>query len=168
MKYTVAALCVSAVSAACDPADAPIIAVNFFTKEGCADADKVDQTKDATAKTAADSYKKTYNDVVKGVKACQATDADKKKTFGEKTIAMKHNDCDGGTVSLVGYTDDKCTTEAEFTDAQKKDATLLTWGECKKLDNKIDGKDYWIVYTGARELTAAVVAATLAVGAALY
>ena len=70
MKYTVAALCVSAVSAACDPADAPIIAVNFFTKEGCADADKVDQTKDATAKTAADSNKKTYNDVVKGVKAC--------------------------------------------------------------------------------------------------
>ena len=168
MKYTVAALCVSAVSAACDPADAPIIAVNFFTKEGCADADKVDQTKDAKAKESADFYKKSNNDMVKGAKACMATDAEGKKKFGEKTIAMKHNDCDGGTVSIVGYTDDKCTTEAEFTDAQKKAATVLTWGECKKLDEKVNEKDYWIVYTGARELTAAVVAATLAVGAALY
>ena len=69
---------------------------------------------------------------------------------------------------MLTFKDDKCTESVAMDEAQTKKATLFKWGECKKLDTKVDNKDYWIVYTGARDLTAAVAAAMLAVGAALY
>ena len=75
MKYAViAALCASAVSAACDPADAPVKSVAFYSKEGCAEADLVKN--EGVTKTTADTYVKTYNDMVKAMKACIATPDD--------------------------------------------------------------------------------------------
>ena len=60
MKYAViAALCASAVSAQCDPADAPIKSVSFYSKEGCAEADIVKY--EGTTKTAGDGFVTAYN-----------------------------------------------------------------------------------------------------------
>ena len=61
MKYAViAALCASAVSAACDPADAPVKSVAWYSKEGCDEADLVKS--DGDTKTAIDAAVKSYND----------------------------------------------------------------------------------------------------------
>ena len=80
----------------------------------------------------------------------------------------KHDDCASDGIALISYTDEKCEKAVEMTDDQKKASQWITWGECKKSRRQFDGKDVWIVWTGARDLTAAVAVASLAVAATLY
>ena len=167
MKYAViAALCASAVSAACDPADAPVKSVAFYSKEGCAEADMVKN--EGATKTATDGYVTQYNAMVKAMKACVATPDNIKANVPATAKFVKHNDCADGKIAVAAFSDDKCATSVDLTDDQKKKTTLATWGECKKVEPKMGDKDYWMKVTGARDLTAAVAAAMLAVGAAMY
>ena len=109
MKYAViAALCASAVSAAC--ADPTIINVESFTKEGCAAADKKTMDKATT-----DTMVKAWNIVLKAAATCT-----KNSKFGNGIKAIKGDDCANDGYGYIAYTDEACKTEADLTSDQKK------------------------------------------------
>ena len=169
MKYAViAALCASAVSAACDPADAPVKSVAFYSKEGCAEADMVKN--EGATKTAIDAVVKSMNDDVKKYKECKKLGAGGAAELGwpAEAKSYKSNDCVDGELGLAAFSDDKCATSITLTDDQKKKTTSAKFGACTKMQEKVGDKQYWMKVTGARDLTAAVAAAMLAVGAAMY
>ena len=71
MKYAViAALCASAVMAACDPAGAPVLSIKMYSKEGCKEADvaKIDAS---ITKGMVDAFNKG----ILGSNSCKACDA---------------------------------------------------------------------------------------------
>ena len=110
----------------------------------------------------------SYNTVVKDYKECAAIGDDMKAALPATAKYVKHNDCADGKIALLTFSDDKCTTSVTLTEAQKTKGTLATLGTCTKMEEKVGDKQYWMIVTGARDLTAAVAAASLAVAAALY
>ena len=75
MKYAViAALCASAVMAACDPAGAPVKSIKFYKKEGCKEAD-LDPPEDDAAKTFVKTMVDGINKSIKDTTTCKACDA---------------------------------------------------------------------------------------------
>ena len=134
MKYAIlAAFCASSVSAAC--ADPAIVALKTYTKEGCADADqKKDDAQLKTDKLVMD----TMNTMVKGMLKCGKT-----SDMGAGIKSFKSDDCAGDGITILGYSDDACATEADLTDDMKKKSKMIVWGECKKVDPKVGDTDYW-------------------------